>query len=278
MGNPSLDKGPGSADGPAIQTMELTRVFGQLTAVDRININVRRGQIFGLLGPNGAGKSTTIKMLTTLLDSTSGSATVAGFDVVAEPAQVRRRIGYVPQMLSADGALTGRENLALSAKLHRMPKSERSARIDEALKFMGLEESAKKLVKAYSGGMIRRLELAQAMLHHPVVLFLDEPTIGLDPVAKRVVWDRLLDLRRDYNMTVLITTHDMEEADLLCDELAILHEGRVATIGKPADLKTAIGPTATLDDVFAHCCGVLITEGGNYRDVRRTRSTVTRLG
>jgi ABC-2 type transport system ATP-binding protein len=278
MGNPSLDKEPGSADGPAIQTMELTRVFGQLTAVDRININVRRGQIFGLLGPNGAGKSTTIKMLTTLLDSTSGSATVAGFDVVAEPAQVRRRIGYVPQMLSADGALTGRENLALSAKLHRMPKSERSARIDEALKFMGLEESAKKLVKAYSGGMIRRLELAQAMLHHPVVLFLDEPTIGLDPVAKRIVWDRLLDLRRDYNMTVLITTHDMEEADLLCDELAILHEGRVATIGKPVDLKTAIGPTATLDDVFAHCCGVMITEGGNYRDVRRTRSTVTRLG
>jgi ABC-2 type transport system ATP-binding protein len=181
-------------------------------------------------------------------------------------------------MLSADGALTGRENLALSAKLYRMLKSERSARIDEALKFMGLEESAKRLVKAYSGGMIRRLELAQAMLHHPAVLFLDEPTIGLDPVAKRIVWERLLDLRQDYNMTVLITTHDMEEADQLCDELAILHEGRIATIGKPADLKTAISPTATLDDVFAHCCGVLITEGGNYRDVRRTRSTATRLG
>jgi ABC-2 type transport system ATP-binding protein len=209
MRNPSQDKKSGVAEEPAIQTIYLTRVFGQQTAVDRININVRHGQIFGLLGPNGAGKSTTIKMLTTLLDPTSGAATVAGFDVIAEPAQVRRRIGYVPQMLSADGALTGRENLALSAKLYRMLKSERSARIDEALKFMGLEESAKKLVKAYSGGMIRRLELAQAMLHHPAVLFLDEPTIGLDPVAKRIVWERLLDLRQDYNMTVLITTHDI---------------------------------------------------------------------
>lgn len=262
----------------AIQTMNLTRKFGQQTAVDRVNLHIKYGQIFGLLGPNGAGKSTTIKMLTTILDPTSGEATIAGFDIVTQPAQVRRRIGYVPQMLSADGALTGRENLVLSAKLYRMPRSERAARIDEALKFMGLDDSANKLVKTYSGGMIRRLELAQAMLHHPTVLFLDEPTIGLDPVAKRIVWDRLLDLRQDYNMTVLITTHDMEEADHLCNELAILHEGVIAITGRPNDLKTAISPTATLDDVFAQCCGVLITEGGNYRDVRQTRSTVTRLG
>jgi len=278
MENPSREKKSSLVEDIAIQMMNLTREFGQQTAVDRISIDVRHGQIFGLLGPNGAGKSTTIKMLTTLLAPTSGTATVAGFNIVAEPAQVRRRIGYVPQMLSADGALTGRENLVLSAKLYRMPRSERAARIDEALKFMGLENSAEKLVKTYSGGMIRRLELAQAMLHHPTVLFLDEPTIGLDPVAKRIVWDRLLDLRRDYNMTVLITTHDMEEADQLCDELAILHEGKIAVIGRPNDLKTAISPTATLDDVFAQSCGVLITEGGNYRDVRQTRSTVTRLG
>ena len=278
MGNPSQDEKSGLAEDLAIQMMNLTREFGRQIAVDRISINVRHGQIFGLLGPNGAGKSTTIKMLTTLLAPTSGAATVAGFNIVTEPAQVRRRIGYVPQMLSADGALTGRENLLLSAKLYRMPRSERPARIDDALEFMGLENSASKLVKTYSGGMIRRLELAQAMLHRPTVLFLDEPTIGLDPVAKRIVWDRLQDLRRDYNMTVLITTHDMEEADHLCDELAILHEGKVAIIGRPDDLKTAISPTATLDDVFAHCCGVLITEGGNYRDVRQTRSTVTRLG
>lgn len=278
MGNPDQDKKSGLAQDLAIQMMNLTRKFGQQTAVDRININVRYGQIFGLLGPNGAGKSTTIKMLTTILDPTSGTATVAGFNIVDEPAQVRRRIGYVPQMLSADGALTGRENLVLSAKLYRMPGSERAARIDEALKFMGLENSATKLVKTYSGGMIRRLELAQAMLHHPAVLFLDEPTIGLDPVAKRIVWDRLRDLRQDYDMTVLITTHDMEEADQLCDELAILHEGKVAIVGRPNDLKTAISPTATLDDVFAHFSGGLITEGGTYRDVRRTRSTATRLG
>ncbi len=258
--------------------MDLLRKFGQQTAVDRLNLKIRYGQIFGLLGPNGAGKSTTIKMLTTILGPTSGAAIIAGFDVVAESAQVRRRIGYVPQMLSADGALTGRENLVLSAKLYRMPRAERATRIDEALVFMGLENYAKNLVKTYSGGMIRRLELAQAMLHHPTVLFLDEPTIGLDPMAKRIVWDRLLDLRRDYNMTVLITTHDMEEADQLCDELAILHEGKVAIVGQPNDLKTAISPTATLDDVFVHCCGVQITEGGNYRDIRRTRSTVTRLG
>jgi ABC-2 type transport system ATP-binding protein len=278
MGNPHRDGESNLAETPAIQTVDLVRKFGQLMAVDRVNLNITYGQIFGLLGPNGAGKSTTIKMLTTLLDPTSGSAKVAGFDVVTEPSQVRRRIGYVPQMLSADGALTGRENLALSAKLYRMPKSERAARIDEALKFMGLEDSSNRIVKTYSGGMIRRLELAQAMLHHPTVLFLDEPTIGLDPVAKRIVWDRLRDLRRDYKMTILITTHDMEEADQLCDELAILHEGKVAIIGRPYDLKTAISPTATLDEVFAQCCGVVITEGGNYRDVRQTRSTVTRLG
>jgi ABC-2 type transport system ATP-binding protein len=278
MGNPSQGKKTGSAEDLAIQTMNLTRTFGQQTAVDRINLQIRYGQIFGLLGPNGAGKSTTIKMLTTILDPTSGEATIAGFDIVTQPAQVRRRIGYVPQMLSADGALTGRENLVLSAKLYRMPRSERAGRIDEAVKFMGLEDSANKLVKTYSGGMIRRLELAQAMLHHPTVLFLDEPTIGLDPVAKRIVWDRLLELRQDYNMTVLITTHDMEEADHLCNELAILHEGVIAITGQPNDLKMAISPTATLDDVFAQCCGVLITEGGNYRDVRQTRSTVTRLG
>jgi ABC-2 type transport system ATP-binding protein len=266
------------SENPAIRTITLTRKFGQLTAVDRVNLTVGHGSIFGLLGPNGAGKSTTIKMLTTLLDPTSGSATVAGFDIVRQPAQVRRRIGYVPQMVSADGALTGRENLVLSARLYRVHPLERVARIDEALRFMELEEAAQKLVKNYSDGMIRRLELAQAMLHHPAVLFLDEPTIGLDPVARRVVWDRLRDLRRDYGMTVLITTHDMEEADVLCDEIAILHEGKIATIGAPDDLKKAIGPTATLDDVFACFSGGLITEGGTYRDVRRTRSTATRLG
>ena len=152
--NPDRGGPTNPSEDTAIQTKSLSRKLGQLIAVDRIDLGVKRGQIFGLLGPNGAGKSTTIKMLTTLLEPTSGSANVAGFDVVRQPAQVRRRIGYVPQMVSADGALTGRENLVLSARLHRMPAAERAPRIDEALRFMELEESARKLVKTYSGGMI----------------------------------------------------------------------------------------------------------------------------
>jgi ABC-2 type transport system ATP-binding protein len=262
----------------AVRTIGLTCRFGEFTAVDHIDVHVPYGQIFGLLGPNGAGKSTTIKMLTTLLNPTSGTALVAGFDVAKASAEVRRRIGYVPQMLSADGALTGRENLTLSAKLYGMGRADRNRRIAEALQFMGLSDAAAKLVKTYSGGMIRRLEVAQAMLHRPTVLFLDEPTIGLDPVARHTVWDRLRDLRQDSNMTILITTHDMDEADELCDVLALLHLGKVAVTGKPADLKATLGPAATLDDVFVHYSGASIEEGGNYRDIRQTRRTASRLG
>ena len=262
----------------AIETLDLTRRFGEMTAADHVNLRVPYGAIFGLLGPNGAGKSTTIKMLTTLLEPSSGTARVAGFDIVSTPADVRRRIGYVPQMLSADGGLTGYENLDLSAKLYGISRAERKPRITEALHFMGLTEPAHKLVKTYSGGMIRRLEVAQAMLHRPAVLFLDEPTIGLDPVARRTVWERLHDLRQNYHMTVLITTHGMDEADELCDSLAIMHLGKVAVVGNPADLKAGIGPDATLDDVFVHYSGGTIQEEGNYRDIRRTRSTASRLG
>ncbi|MCF6156779.1 MAG: ATP-binding cassette domain-containing protein [Candidatus Brocadia sp.] len=262
----------------SIQTFNLTRNFGERTAVDKLSLSIRQGQIFGLLGPNGAGKTTTIKMLTTLLEPTTGSAIVAGFDIQKQSERVRKNIGYVPQMVSADGALTGRENLMLSAKLYRIPRSERTDRIEDALRFMGLQNWAQKLVKTYSGGMIRRLELAQAMLHRPAVLFLDEPTIGLDPVARRTVWDRLWDLREEYNITILISTHDMEEAEQLCDELAILHQGKIVTLGKPAELKATVGTTATLDDVFAYYSGGSISEGGDYREVRRTRSTANRLG
>ena len=151
-------------------------------------------------------------------------------------------------------------------------------RIDDALDFMGLADAAKKLVKTYSGGMVRRLELAQAMLHRPAILFLDEPTIGLDPMARHSVWDRLRDLRRDYGMTVLITTHDMEEAEALCDELAILHTGRVAVVGKPAELRAGLGASATMDEVFAHYAGGEIREGGNFSDAVQTRRTAQRLG
>jgi len=273
-----MEPTPQTSEPYAIKTDELTRKFGEMIAVDALNLRISSGKIFGLLGPNGAGKSTTIKMLTTLLEPTSGSATVAGFDIVRAPSQVRRHIGYVPQLLSADGGLTGFENLMLSAKLYGMPRTERKGRIAEALDFMGLTESGKRLVKTYSGGMIRRLELAQAMLHRPTVMFLDEPTIGLDPVARHAVWDRLEDLQQESQMTVLITTHDMDEADELCDELAILHQGKVAAVGEPDALKASVGPDATLDDVFAHFSGGSIQEGGSYRDVRQARRTASRLG
>jgi ABC-2 type transport system ATP-binding protein len=280
MNPPETAPGPAPSREPsyAIETFGLTRQFGDLIAADHVDLRVQYGAIFGLLGPNGAGKSTTIKMLTTLLEPSSGTATVAGFDIVQFPADVRRSIGYVPQMLSADGALTGYENLDLSAKLYGIPRAERKQRIEEALRFMGLVEHARRLVKTYSGGMIRRLEVAQAMLHRPAVLFLDEPTIGLDPVARRTVWERLFELRRDFQMTVLITTHAMDEADELCDELAILHLGKVSAVGNPSELKAAVGPEATLEDVFAHFSGATIQEEGNYRAIRQTRLTVGRLG
>jgi ABC-2 type transport system ATP-binding protein len=262
----------------AVETHALTRRFGEVVAVDALDLSVREGLIFGLLGPNGAGKSTTIKMLTTLLPPTSGTARVAGADAAREPEVVRARIGYVPQLVSADGALTGRENLLFSARLYSVPRAERRARIDEALAFMGLEDAGERLVRTYSGGMIRRLELAQAMLHRPRVLFLDEPTVGLDPVARRAVWEKLAQLRSSRAATIVLTTHDMDEADHLCDELAILHRGKVAALGTPASLKAAAGEKATLEDAFARASGGAIDAGGRFADVRATRSTAQRLG
>lgn len=263
---------------PVITTAGLRRVYGSLAAVDDLNISVQPGEIFGLLGPNGAGKSTTIKMLTTLLPPSGGTARVAGFDVVAQAPEVRRRIGYVPQLLSADGGLTGRENLTLSAKLYRISREERGRRIADVLAFMDLEPAADHLVRTYSGGMIRRLELAQAMLHRPVVLFLDEPTIGLDPVARLAVWERLRELEGESGTTILLTTHDMEEADALCDRLAVMHQGRVVLLGVPDVLRAAIGPDATLADVFIRSVGGSIDEGGTYRDTSRLRSALRRRG
>jgi ABC-2 type transport system ATP-binding protein len=267
-----------TTDSFAIKTSGLTRRFGELVAVDHVSLEVSYGEVFGLLGANGAGKSTLIKMLTTLLPPTSGTAEVGGFDIAKAQGNVRRRIGYVTQLLSADGTLTGYENLRLSAKLYDIPKAERAGRIANALAFMGLVDSADKVVRTYSGGMIRRLELAQAMLHRPAILFLDEPTIGLDPVARRTVWDRLQDLRRDYGMTVLITTHDMEEAEALCDNLAILHKGQISVVGNPAGLRAGLGEDATMDDVFAHYAGGSIQESGTFREVAQTRRTAHRLG
>jgi len=271
------DGGPGRP-GAAIETKGLTRRFGALVAVDRLDLEVPRGAIFGLIGANGAGKSTVIKMLSTLLPPSAGSARVGGFDVRTESRQVRRRVGYVPQLVSADSALTGRENLVLSARLYGIGRGERGGRVEEALRFMNLVEVADVLVRKYSGGMIRRLEIAQALLHRPEVVFLDEPTVGLDPLAREAVWERLLDMRARYATTALLTTHDLEEAQTLCETVALLHRGRIAAQGAPAALAAEVGPEATLADVFVKHTGGSVDEGGGYRDVARTRRTARRLG
>jgi ABC-type multidrug transport system, ATPase component len=263
-----------------VDTYSLTRHFGQIVAVNNLSISVQEGEIFGLIGPNGAGKTTTIKMLTTLLPPSSGKAIIAGFDIHRNAAQVRKIIGYVPQLISADSTLTGYENLQVFAKLYDLPRQEREKRVRDALHFMGLEEVADKLVRHYSGGMIRRLEIAQSMLHRPRLLFLDEPTVGLDPAARRVVWEHIVNLRDKFGTTIFLTTHLMDEADELCTRVAIMHLGQVAAIGSLQELKKAIGngQEVTLDDVFIHYTGNEIDNGGNFRDISRTRRVARRLG
>lgn len=192
---------------------------------------------------------------------------------------VRRVIGYVPQMLSTEGTLTGYENLLMFARLYDIPRRERKTRIRNALKFMGVEEDADRLVRTYSGGMVRRLEIAQSILHRPPVLFLDEPTVGLDPLARKAVWEHVEQLRNEYGTTILMTTHLMEEADSMCDRVAIMHRGKVVALGRPDDLKASVGREgATLEDVFIHYTGSELESGGSYRDVFRTRRTAQRLG
>ncbi len=263
---------------PAVVTIGLKRQFASVTAVEDLDLSVSHGCIFGLLGPNGAGKTTTIKMLTTMLVPSAGTAQVAGFDVVQHPVQVRRVIGYVSQMLSADGALTGYENLLLFARIYGIPQHERKVRILEALDFMGLNEAGPLLVRNYSGGMIRRLEIAQSMLHRPQVLFLDEPTVGLDPVARHTVWRHLRDLRDRFGTTILMTTHDMEEAERLCELIAIMHRGHVVASGSPESLKAQVSIEADLNDVFVHFAGGLVDDGGGYRESSQIRRTARRLG
>jgi ABC-2 type transport system ATP-binding protein len=189
-------------------------------------------------------------MLTTLLPPTSGTATIAGFDIVRQPAEVRRHIGYVPQLLSADGSLTAYENMLLSARLYCVPRAERTQRITRSLARMGLSEASHNLVGHYSGGMIRRLEIAQSLLHRPLVLFLDEPTVGLDPGAREAVWERVVDLRDTFGRTMVVTSHHMDEINTFCNRIALIDRGRIVAVGTPAELKARVGPGATLDDVF----------------------------
>jgi ABC-2 type transport system ATP-binding protein len=267
-----------NGDAPAVSCAGLTYRFGEQTAVDAIDLEVRPGEMFGLLGPNGAGKTTTIRVLTTLLRVPTGVAHVLGHDVARERMTVRRLIGYVPQQLSAEGGLTGRENAMLFARLFDVPRAERAGRVDRALEATGMLEHADRMVSTYSGGMVRRLELAQALVNHPRLLILDEPTIGLDPIARSSVWDLIAELREQSGMTVLLTTHYMDEADGLCERIALMHRGRIRAIGSPAELKAAIGPDASLDDVFRHHAGDLPDDQARLRDVRSTRRTAIRLG
>ncbi|HWQ26084.1 MAG TPA: ATP-binding cassette domain-containing protein [Chlorobaculum sp.] len=264
-------------DDVAISIENLTREFGRVVAVRSLNFVVPYGVIFGLLGSNGAGKSTTIKMLTTMLPPTSGNAFVAGYSILTDAVQIRRRMGYVSQMLSADGALTGAENLMLFAKIYGIPRSERRSRVVSALQFMGLSDVGTHLVSSYSGGMIRRLEIAQSMLHRPRVLFLDEPTVGLDPVARHQVWQKLKEMRASFGTTILLTTHDMEEADELCDRIAILQSGNLAVAGSPQELKELAG-TDSMDAVFIHFSGGTSETAANYQDVRQFRRAARRMG
>src|SRR5487761_1307873 len=263
----------------AVEASDLTKRFKEVLAVDRVSFEVRAGEIFGLLGPNGAGKTTTIRVLVTLLPPDSGRAAIFGLDAVAQTMAVRRLIGYVPQQLSADGSLTGSENVMLFARLYDLPSRSRKAAVAESLQVMGLFDARDRLVSTYSGGMVRRLELAQALINRPRLLILDEPTIGLDPIARSEVWDGLMSLRQEAGTTILLTTHYMEEADHLCDRLALMHQGQIRVSGTPAELKASLGAQASLVDVFRHYAGEHFErEGGSLKDVRASRRTARRMG
>jgi ABC-2 type transport system ATP-binding protein len=224
-----------------VETVDLTKKFNGLLAVDKINLSIMPGEIFGLLGPNGAGKTTTLKMLITLLTPTSGRATVAGFDVESQANEVRKRIGYVPQETALDIRLTAYENLKLFADLYNLPRHEIKSRIIEVLKLVELDGRKDDLVGHYSGGMKRRLEISRGLLPRPVVLFLDEPTAGLDPQTRRVVWDFIHNLQREWKLTIIATTHYLEEAEQEMDRVAIIDFGRIMTMGTPEELKSNFG-------------------------------------
>jgi ABC-2 type transport system ATP-binding protein len=255
--------------------------FGDFVAVDGVDLRIERGEIFGLLGPNGAGKTTTIRAINTLLPVQEGHVEVLGYDVRRSAMAVRRRLGYVPQQLSIEASLTGRENVNWFARLFDVPRAERKERVADALELMGLGDAADRLAGTYSGGMVRRLELAQALVNRPQLLVLDEPTVGLDPVARDGVWQRVEELQDATGMTVLLTTHYMEEADLLCDRIALMHLGRIRAEGAPEELKLELGPGATLDDVFREHTGNSLdgeTElRRGIRDVRAARRTARRV-
>jgi ABC-2 type transport system ATP-binding protein len=233
----------------AIEAKDLVKKYGDVTALDRLSFAVRPGTVFGLLGPNGAGKSTTIRILTTLSTPTSGSATVAGIDVLARPNEVRRVIGVVTQKSGTDPQATGRENLLLVSHIHGMRGRAAKDRVDELLALFDLTDAANRVVKQYSGGMQRKLDVAMGLVHRPSVLFLDEPTTGLDPQARSEMWAEIARLARHEQLTILLTTHYLEEADHLADQLVIVDKGRLVAQGTPEELKSELRGDAVVIDL-----------------------------
>ena len=225
----------------AVETVSLRKVYGDVVAVDDLSFSVDEGEIFGFLGPNGAGKSTTMMILTTLLKPTAGRATVAGYDVQTHAGKVRQNIGYVQQDTAVDEFMTGRENLSFVARINHLPKDVAGRRIDEILDLVELADRQDDAVLTYSGGMRKRLDIAGGLLHMPKVLFLDEPTVGLDIQTRRKIWDHLRKIHREYNIAIFVSTHYMEEADRLCDNVGIIDYGRIQDIGRPQEMKGALG-------------------------------------
>jgi ABC-2 type transport system ATP-binding protein len=269
---------------PAVLVDDLVVRFGELEAVGGVSFAVAPGEVFGLLGPNGAGKTTTIRVLTTLLAPTDGRALVAGYDVRSDSLAVRASIGYIPQAISVDGALTAWENLDFYGRVTGVPRRERRERIAEAIETMELQHMLDRLARTLSGGMLRRLEIASALLNRPQVLFLDEPTVGLDPNARTMVWERLQALRAGSGTTILVTTHLMEEAERHCDRLGVIDQGRLIEQGEPAELIER-HDADSLEDVFTTITGRPLdgaadgeTEEGRLSDVRAQRRTARRLG
>ena len=225
----------------AIKVDSLTKKFGDFKAIDNISFNVEEGEIFGFLGPNGAGKSTTMMILTTLLKPSSGNVLVGGHDILSDAKKVREKIGYVQQEISVDEFLTGRENLYLHARINQIPSNLIKSRIDDVLELVELGEKQDQATLTYSGGMRKRLDIANGLLSRPSVLFLDEPTVGLDIQTRRKIWGYIKKIQKDFGMTIFISTHYMEEADSLCDRIGIIDHGKIQVIDTPKSMKSAIG-------------------------------------
>jgi ABC-2 type transport system ATP-binding protein len=225
----------------AIEVRDIVKTYPRVKAVNGVSFDIKEGEVFGLLGPNGAGKTTTIRILLTLIKPNEGSIHLFGIDALANPAKARQLAGYVPQDVSVDGELTGFENMLMYAKLYDVPRQTRGKLIDEAMEYMGLSDRRNDMVAKYSGGMMRRLEIAQTLVNRPKILYLDEPSIGLDPNARRTIWEHIEKLRKEFGTTILITTHDMNEADRLCNRIGIMDCGKLVKIGEPAQLKAEIG-------------------------------------